>query len=59
VEKSLIENTAPHSVTLSTNSKGRVQVEVKVYAEDPTSAADQAIDVLNHLRANLAGQMAE
>lgn len=46
----LVENVAPHSVTLSTNAKGGVQAEVKVYDADPQRAALRAAEVLEALR---------
>ena len=56
--KTLIENTAPHSVQLSTNSKGRVQIEVKVYHADPEQAAEKALEVLNDLTKKLGDRLA-
>jgi len=37
---------ALHSVTLSTTAKGAVQIDVKVYADTPESASEQACTVL-------------
>lgn len=48
--KTLVENVAPHSVTLSTNAKGGVQFEVKVYDADPAVAATRAVEILDTLR---------
>lgn len=59
MEKQLVENVAPHSVQLTTNAKGKIQAEVKVYAENPQSAATQALTTLKFIREQLAGQMAE
>ncbi|MCW5891617.1 MAG: hypothetical protein KIT14_13850 [bacterium] len=58
MEKQLVEHVAPHSVQLSTNAKGKVQCEVKVYDADPGVAAARALEVLGLLRKQLGDQMA-
>jgi hypothetical protein len=54
-----IENVSPNSVTLSTNAKGSVQVEVKVYDASEQRAAARAIATLAFVREHLKGQLAE
>ena len=56
--KQVIEQLSPHSVSLSTNAKGKVQVDVKCYADDPMAAAIRAVEVLEHLKVALGDQMA-
>lgn len=58
MEKIIQAQEAPHSVTLTTNAKGKVQAEVKVYDADPQAAADKALAVLGHVKAQLGAQMA-
>lgn len=54
----LIQNVAPHSVELSTNAKGKVQVAVKVYDVDPMQAAVRAAEVLATLVSTLGDKAA-
>jgi hypothetical protein len=56
MEKSLVENTAPHSVQIVQNAKGEFAFEVKVYAADEKDAADRAIEVALSLRQRLASR---
>jgi hypothetical protein len=58
VEKQLIENVAPNSCELSTNAKGKVQVTLKVYHEDPKEAAIKAMNVLDFLKTALGDRAA-
>lgn len=58
MEKTLVENVAPHSVALTTTAKGKVQVEVKVYDADPMRAADRALEILTHMKTRLGDQFA-
>ena len=46
----------PHSVELSTNSKGKVSATVKVYAADPMDAAMRTLEVLDYVNAELRGR---
>lgn len=45
-------------VTLTTNAKGKVQAEVKVYHDDPEVAATKALEVLAQVRARLGADAA-
>lgn len=58
MEKIIQAQEAPHSVALTTNAKGKVQVDVKVYDNDPQAAADKALAVLAHVKAQLGAQLA-
>lgn len=57
-EKVLHENVAPHSVTLSTNAKGKVQIEVKVYSDSPAFAAREALHLLADIKKELGSDAA-
>ena len=59
MEKQIVENAAPHSVALTTNAKGKVQVEVKVYADTPDAAATQALATLRKVRSELGADLAQ
>jgi len=56
--KTLVENLTPNSVELAMNAKGKVQATVKTYHADPKTAADLAIEVLNHVKQKLGDQLA-
>lgn len=47
------ENLAPHSVTLATNAKGKMTVEIKAYGATPIEAADAALAALDHVKSKL------
>lgn len=59
VDATRVENLAPNSVALTTNSKGRIQIEIKIYDGDERRAAERAIAVLAYVREQLKGQLAE
>jgi len=44
-EEATIINEQPHSVKISTNTKGEKSWEVKVYAETPEKALNRAINI--------------
>lgn len=54
----ITQNVAPNSVTLSTNAKGKVQVEVKVYGATPGEAANAAMLTLNNVLIQLGDRAA-
>ena len=57
-DHSAFENLAPHSVTLTTNAKGKVQVEVKAYGGTAIEAADAALATLKHVKTKLGYDLA-
>lgn len=55
----LHQNLAPHSVTLTTNAKGLVQAEVKVYADTAQAAAEAALQTLKDVTEKLGDRAAK
>jgi hypothetical protein len=58
MEKQLIQQMAPNSCELSTNAKGKVQATVKVYHDDPATAAEIALKVLKSVTEQLGDKAA-